>query len=225
MEGINILKGSFSMVTIKTIKNYDDENGNSIVVGHGVVYKSSTIVFNEKNSSISIGDRCILNCHIILGNNSHISIGEDSIINGRISIGAWSSVVIGRELNVTSNLTIRAVENTRILIGDNCLFASNIIIRSNDGHPIYDTKTHKRLNLSKGIIIGKHVWLADEVAVLKGVKIGDGSIIAMRSVVTKNIPEKCIAAGIPAKVIKKGCTWEHSTSLHSAEFYDLIPTM
>lgn len=41
MEGINILKGSFSMVTIKTIKNYDDENGNSIVVGHGVVYNST----------------------------------------------------------------------------------------------------------------------------------------------------------------------------------------
>ena len=55
----------------------------------------------------------------------------------------------------------------------------------------------------KGVIIGNNVWLGDKVAVLSGVQIGDGVVVAANAVVTKDIPPYCLAAGVPAKVIKQ----------------------
>ena len=52
------------------------------------------------------------------------------------------------------------------------------------------------------IHIGKNVWLGANVTVLPGVTIGDGSIIAAGAVVTRDVPENMIAAGVPAKVIR-----------------------
>jgi len=56
---------------------------------------------------------------------------------------------------------------------------------------------------SKRTIIGNDVWIGKNAIILDGVYIGDGVIIAAGSVVTKDIPSYCIAAGVPAKVIKK----------------------
>ncbi len=50
--------------------------------------------------------------------------------------------------------------------------------------------------------IGNNVWLGSEVTILKGVTIGDNAVIGAKSLVTKNIPANCIAAGVPAKVIR-----------------------
>lgn len=60
----------------------------------------------------------------------------------------------------------------------------------------------RNLDLDKPVIIGKNVWLGEGVSVLPGAKIGDNSIIGTNSVVIGEIPSDCIAAGIPAKVIK-----------------------
>ena len=54
-------------------------------------------------------------------------------------------------------------------------------------------------SLVKKINIGDDVWIGAEVTILKGVKIGSGSIIATKTVVTKNVPEKSVMAGIPAR--------------------------
>ena len=55
----------------------------------------------------------------------------------------------------------------------------------------------------KPINIGKNVWIGSNATVLQGVTIGDGAIIAAGAVVTKDVPENTIAAGVPAKVIRK----------------------
>lgn len=56
--------------------------------------------------------------------------------------------------------------------------------------------------------IGNNVWIGVGATILKGVTIGDGAIIAAGSVVTKDIPARCLAAGVPAKVIKTDVEWE-----------------
>ncbi|MBQ6158936.1 MAG: hypothetical protein IJJ20_08005, partial [Thermoguttaceae bacterium] len=53
------------------------------------------------------------------------------------------------------------------------------------------------------IVIGKDVWLGANVTVLPGVTIGDGAIIAAGAVVTKDVPASTVAAGVPAKTIKR----------------------
>lgn len=85
-----------------------------------------------------------------------------------------------------------------IYIGENSNFSfENIVI----------TATHKRSDhctvVAKPIYIGKNVWITTRCIILPGVKIGDNSIIAAGSVVTKDIPPNCLAGGNPAKVIKK----------------------
>jgi acetyltransferase-like isoleucine patch superfamily enzyme len=55
--------------------------------------------------------------------------------------------------------------------------------------------------------IGNKVWIGANVTILKGVSIGDGSVIAAGSVVTRSIPANCLAGGIPAKVIKENVAW------------------
>lgn len=64
---------------------------------------------------------------------------------------------------------------------------------TSDGHDIL--RDGKRINPAKSIYIGSHVWLADNVTILKGVDIGSGSIIGINSTVTKSIGQYCIAAG------------------------------
>jgi acetyltransferase-like isoleucine patch superfamily enzyme len=57
------------------------------------------------------------------------------------------------------------------------------------------------------VVIGDHVWLAAESAVLKGASVGDHSTVGFRSVVTSGIPAHSLAVGIPARVIRSGVTW------------------
>ena len=96
-----------------------------------------------------------------------------------------------------------------ITIGDNLLTGTNIIITDN-AHGVTDTiealqcAPSSRPLLSKGeVIIGNNVWLANNVCILPGVKIGDGVVVAANSCVTHDLPDYCVAAGCPAKIIKK----------------------
>nr|WP_234896091.1 hypothetical protein [Sinorhizobium meliloti] len=114
---------------------------------------------------------------------------------------------------------MRAVESTSIIIGSDCLFGSDIIIRTTDGHPVYDAATRERINFSKSITIGQHVWIADRAVVLKGVNIGNASAIGVGSIVTKSVDANCIAVGNPARVVKTGTTWERSPGIRTEEHY------
>ena len=59
------------------------------------------------------------------------------------------------------------------------------------------------------IKIGNNVWIGSNVIILKGVTIGDGAVVAAGAVVTKNIPPKCLAGGVPAKILKENIVWQH----------------
>lgn len=210
------------MKKIKSIENYHDDLNNMIIL-KGKVYSSPlmSILFSESNASVDISDNVNLcDSEIIIGKGSKLIIGANSVIKGKINIGAFSKVVIGEGLSVTSNLYLRAVEATSIFIGNDCLIASDVIIRTNDGHPIYDVKTKERINMSRNVIIHDHVWIGDQVAILKGVTVHEGSIIAMRSLVTKDVPRCSVVAGVPATVIRDDTTWEHSQGHYSAKYYD-----
>ncbi len=58
------------------------------------------------------------------------------------------------------------------------------------------------------MIIGNHVWIGENALILKGVKIGDNSIVGAGSVVTKDVPNNSIVAGNPARIIKNNINWE-----------------
>lgn len=71
------------------------------------------------------------------------------------------------------------------------------------GHPLSPAKRRKHIGIAKPVIIGDDVWIGGNVTILPGVKIGNNVVIAAGAVVTKDIPDNCVAGGIPAKPIKQ----------------------
>ena len=83
---------------------------------------------------------------------------------------------------------------------------ANTIIADNDMHPV--KPENRRYNTisedipAKDILIGRNVWIGADVYICKGVSIGENTVVGAKSVVTKSLPANCIAAGIPAQVVK-----------------------
>ena len=119
--------------------------------------------------------------------------------------GGSVSVGFGTGINAYS----RIISFNRISIGARCAIAQFVTILDHD-HAFasdgrmdgYDTRP---------IQIGDNVWIGDKATILKGVTIGDGAIVAAGSVVTRNVPARCIVAGVPARVIRKYRATESSS--------------
>ena len=107
-----------------------------------------------------------------------------------------------------NDVSISAVETgCAVVIGAKVGLAEETDIRTSDSHSIVDVETGQRLNPPAGISIGDGAWIGKGVTILKGVRIGAQSVIGMRSLVTKDVPPYCLAAGVPAKVLRTGVTW------------------
>lgn len=94
-------------------------------------------------------------------------------------------------------------EHSSITIGENCLIGTNVEIVDSDFHGL---GLHER-GLSKPewaapVVLEENVFVGSNVRILKGVRIGAGSVIANSSVVITDIPSMVVAAGVPAKVIR-----------------------
>jgi len=87
-----------------------------------------------------------------------------------------------------------------VKIGDNCMIGPNVGIYT-AGHSI-EPKDRNKSGYAIPIVIGNDVWIGGSCTILAGVTIGDNSIVAAGSVVTKSIPENTVVAGNPARVIK-----------------------
>jgi len=152
----------------------------------------------------------LANCSIYSkGSNNKLVIGKGSVIrytqleiigdNNTIEIG--SNCIVGHQ----SYLSVK--EGQCIKIGDNVSLSRNVKVMTSDGHPIYQNSV--RINESKDIVINNKVWIADNVTILKGVTIGENSVVGINSTLTKSIPLGSIAVGNPAKVVKENISWEH----------------
>jgi len=161
------------------------------------------------NNSVLIGDRtAIYNLQIVIhGNHNRLVVGEGCVVGGFIEIcGDGNEITIGDHSLVSGNVRITAYGGKYIRIGSSCLIANLSDIRTTDSHSIFDAQGD-RINCDKNIEIGDRVWLAREVLVLKGAIIGNDSVIGARSIVTIEIPPNSLAAGIPARIVKKDITW------------------
>jgi len=123
-----------------------------------------------------------------------------------------SEIIIGNNVGISSACIW---SQTSVIIGNNVNIGGDCLIMDSDAHPHdylkrrrdYKAKVgdEKYLNEipSAPIVIGDDVWIGARCQILKGVHIGARSIIAAGSIVTKDVPEDCIVAGVPAKVVKK----------------------
>ena len=147
--------------------------------------------------------------YLKLGDNCKITIGKIESLNTALTIVAESDseVVMGSNIKINGPLTINVGENSKVSIGDDCLFARSTI-RTGDFHKVLDKSNKSILNNSKNVNIGDRVWIAEDAQILKGATIGDESVVGAGSIVTKSFHANQVLAGNPARVVKENIIWE-----------------
>lgn len=158
---------------------------------------------------------------ITIGNNFVFISGEALNPISKNIRGCFATTTKKSEIIIGNNVGISSAciwAQTLITIGNNVNIGGDCLIMDTDAHPHdylkrrrdYKTKVGDEKYLSEipsaPIVIGDDVWIGARCQILKGVHIGARSIIAAGSIVTKDVPEDCVAAGVPAKVVKKNAS-------------------
>lgn len=111
-----------------------------------------------------------------------------------------SVITIGNNVSANNNLFICCAN--QIDIGDFSLIGNSVSILDHEAHGIAPSE-RRSLGVIGSVIIGKNVWIGNDVLILKNTEIGDNSIVAAGAIVSGKFPANVIIGGIPAKVIKE----------------------
>lgn len=164
------------------------------------------------NNHVFIDKGVVLKCVniYILGNNHCLHIQRDAFLKGT---ELWfednkCKIIIGERSFIGPSHIAVTEDDSYISIGADVLISSNVEIRSGDSHSIINIQTSKRINFAQSIQIGNHVWIASSAKIMKGVILGDDSIVSAGSIVTKSMPSNVLVGGIPARILKENVTWD-----------------
>lgn len=169
-------------------------------------HKSSKIIFEHKAKLYLNQTWGVINPFKLL-----FLMRENSTlkVKGKFSFLYGSSIYInqGATLELGSgfcnfNCSISCFDH--ITIGERVFISEQVLIRDSDDHELLNCN-HK---ITLPVQIGNHVWIGAKAMILKGVKIGDGSIIAAGAVVTKNVSANTLVGGVPAKVLRENVNWK-----------------
>ena len=142
---------------------------------------------------------------------TRFSAGRHSVVrvNGGFTVCQGSDIWVldNAVLTLNSGFCNEGVQITcakSVTIGRGCAIARDVIIRDYDAHQLLNTGHEP----AKAVSIGEHVWIGTRSVILKGVTLGDGVVVAAGAVVTKDVPARCLVAGVPARVIRNNVEWK-----------------
>jgi maltose O-acetyltransferase len=134
-----------------------------------------------RGATAGFGDGCVLDYGFVLESRGSIEVGARTVFGHHCTVAADDSV----------------------RIGENCLIAEMVSIRDHD----HDFSSSAVSIIDQGrktapIQIGDNVWVGAKATITKGVSIGSNSVIGAHAVVTGDLPEDCVAVGVPARVVR-----------------------
>jgi acetyltransferase-like isoleucine patch superfamily enzyme len=169
------------------------------------------------NTLVFLPGASVKDCLIeVIGDHHLLLVGENVVLTQSI---LWfedqhCKITIGKGTTMQRNGHIAVTEpRRRIEIGENCMFSFDVDIRNGDSHSILNAETGMRVNWAGNVRIGDHVWLGAYTQVLGGADIEKNAIIGIRSLVKGKIESGVIAAGVPAKPVRNGFTWDSRRKL------------
>lgn len=178
----------------------DADTANLVIQGEGGAHRlrlaagvrfpsTTTVTFGGSGSIVELGNGVAYGGAIVVNNGAAVRIGERSTF-GRVELIA---------------------DAADIDIGADCMFSYGIELRTTDAHPLFDVRTGRRINPRRPITVEDYVWVGKQVTVMKGVRLGTCSAVALRSLVTEDVPSFCVVAGVPARVVRRGTIWTRYT--------------
>lgn len=169
-----------------------------IAVGAGTSFQGSGIQINGRCSAVIIGAGCrIRGLKIVVRRE-----------NSLVVIGAGTTWESGAIISESGDI---------VAVGNDGMMSNAVVVRTSDGHTIFDAATKSEINASESVFIGHHVWLGNDSRVNKGTVIGSGAVLGQRSIASRSLDANCIYAGIPARKVREGIVWSRTKS------YDDIP--
>lgn len=110
-------------------------------------------------------------------------------------------------------------------IGRFCSISYHVKFILDDGKHCFNSVTNypftsNKVGIKRGIEIGNDVWIGLGATILNGVTIGNGVTVAAGSVVTKDVPDYCVVAGIPAKIVKQKCSENEAEMMNKIAWWD-----
>lgn len=192
--------------------------GNKIVFIEGgnpsdkeVLGLNITINGNNNYVEIELPSKFVSSAIVIDGDNNRFvlkSTRHRTIRHTTFGLEGGSQISVGSGLSTYRDINIVAKNGKNITIGDECMFAREIMVRNNDGHVILDKNTKEILNPPEDIIIGSNVWVGMRVLIFKGSVIPSGSVVGAGSLVNRKFEEdNILIAGSPAVKIRSDIEW------------------
>lgn len=199
--------GFFANFFLLSIQNHAQVNFN--IGANPRVLSLNAFKAEKPNANISIGNSIIVyrNCDILASGKGNIHIGDGCVIGSGFRMYCREQIIIGNHVLISWNVFISDYDAHSIHPAERLLELNHI---QETFFPNFQKRAshNKRSDIkpgysSKPVTIGNNVWIGANAIILKGVSIGSGSVIAAGSVVTKDVPNNCVVAGNPAKVVKE----------------------
>jgi acetyltransferase-like isoleucine patch superfamily enzyme len=158
----------------------------------------------------SVGARFVMGPLPYIHGVGRIVLGERVTLGGKPDIvfgnraGGIPELVIGDRVFIGHQCSFAISASVRI--GNDCLLAGSVHVSDYDGHPT-DARRRRAGDVTpteaiRPVVIGDDVWIGNHATILKGVTIGDRSIVGTQAVVTRDVPPDVVVAGNPARVVK-----------------------
>lgn len=137
---------------------------------------------------------------------TRVVVGADTVCHVAMQLFRRPVVLIGDRTTIGQARIIGAFAD--VLIGEDGLFSDEILVQSNDQHPLVDLDTQAVLNAHRRhIVLDRHVWVGRRAVLMPDIRIGSGAVIGAGALVTADVPADCVAAGVPARVVRARTSW------------------
>ncbi len=166
-------------------------------IGKNVFFGPQSVIISNNYHNVKIGDNVFFSLgvaitadELIIGNNTHV--GYQALMTGK-------KISIGKNCNINNRVFIEAYY-APVIIEDNVTIAGSVMISSHDGS--FMNVLGKEM-IAKQIILKKRCFIGNNAVILPGITINEKSIVGAGAVVTKDVEERTIVVGVPAKAIRK----------------------
>jgi acetyltransferase-like isoleucine patch superfamily enzyme len=156
---------------------------------------------------VQVGEGCRIRGRVrIVGDPRRVMIGDGCSLHAGVTF--WTHdygeghgrIVLGKRVTCLRDVTFNSYE--RIEVGDDAAFGDGCYVQDNDHGTAPGTPVMQQPSHGSAIAIGNDVWFGARCIVLKGVSIGDHTIVGAGSVVVKALPADAVAVGVPCRVVK-----------------------